>query len=188
MVDLDKARFWEQVRLATKLVASWPLWKQNILVQSGKPTVDVPRIPIKYQNTGEPNMKLYDTLSYCWQNHTLPKEKYDRYTACIPIGYFRFFFSHNAGCKTAEIKVIIVHPDGSELKIIHQLYGSTGPAPDWTCWKCGKWNQALTEAHAAMELANNRTKKELDIIRENAAKLEAEKHQMELKKFEDLFA
>jgi hypothetical protein len=38
--------FWAEVAKATKLVASWPKWKQNILEQSGKPTVDVPRQPI----------------------------------------------------------------------------------------------------------------------------------------------
>ena len=36
----------EQMKLAVKLVESWPLWKQNILEQSGKPTVDPPREPV----------------------------------------------------------------------------------------------------------------------------------------------
>jgi len=31
---------------ATKLVESWPAWKQNILGNSSKPNVEVPRIPI----------------------------------------------------------------------------------------------------------------------------------------------
>ena len=31
---------------ASKIVASWPLWKQNILVDSGSPTVRVPRTPV----------------------------------------------------------------------------------------------------------------------------------------------
>lgn len=32
-----------QIKLANKLVKSWPKWKQNILEQSLKPTLDKPR-------------------------------------------------------------------------------------------------------------------------------------------------
>lgn len=36
----------EQIERATKLVESWPKWKQNILVNSGKPSFDTPREPV----------------------------------------------------------------------------------------------------------------------------------------------
>lgn len=36
---------------ASREVATWPPWKQNILVQSGKPTVDTPRTPIPSDDT-----------------------------------------------------------------------------------------------------------------------------------------
>lgn len=39
----------QQIRIATGLVQKWPAWKQNILVQSGQPTVKVPRTPLNIQ-------------------------------------------------------------------------------------------------------------------------------------------
>jgi hypothetical protein len=43
-----------QIQIATKLVQNMPTWKQNILVQSGQPTVRVPRTPLNIQAaTGE---------------------------------------------------------------------------------------------------------------------------------------
>lgn len=49
-MTLDEVR--EQMALASKLVATWPVWKQNILEQSGRPTVDVPRDPIVNERDG----------------------------------------------------------------------------------------------------------------------------------------
>jgi len=39
----------KQVTDARKCMESWPEWKKNILVQSGKPTVDTPRKPVNNQ-------------------------------------------------------------------------------------------------------------------------------------------
>jgi hypothetical protein len=36
----------EAIERATKLVKSWPLWKQNILVNSGQATLKIPRRPV----------------------------------------------------------------------------------------------------------------------------------------------
>lgn len=38
--------FAEQLEIASRIVATWPAWKRNILVNMDKPTVDVPRTPI----------------------------------------------------------------------------------------------------------------------------------------------
>jgi hypothetical protein len=43
-VTRDELR--EAVKQATKIVESWPLWKQNILKHSGEPSVSVPRTPV----------------------------------------------------------------------------------------------------------------------------------------------
>ena len=43
--------FIRSLERASKLVASWPLWKQNILVNSASPTVRVPRKPINARNS-----------------------------------------------------------------------------------------------------------------------------------------
>lgn len=39
----------KQIEDARKVVRTWPEWKQNILVQSGQPTVSVPREPVNNQ-------------------------------------------------------------------------------------------------------------------------------------------
>ena len=36
----------EQIEMATKLVETWPSWKQNILVHSAQSTVASPRTPV----------------------------------------------------------------------------------------------------------------------------------------------
>lgn len=38
--------FRKQLEHATKIVESWPKWKQNILEHSASPTVSVPREPV----------------------------------------------------------------------------------------------------------------------------------------------
>lgn len=38
-----------QIENATKLVNSWPQWKQKILIQSAQPTVSSPRTPVNNQ-------------------------------------------------------------------------------------------------------------------------------------------
>lgn len=132
-------------------------------------------------------MNLANTFIYCWRHNSLPRVKWNKDTACIAVGSFRFFYWHNQGLSADEIKVIIVHPEGGELKIIHQSYGGVGRAPDWACWKHGKWDQALSEAVLLMEDANIKKQEELDDIREEEMRLETEKRNAELKKFEDLF-
>jgi len=44
----------KQMKIAAKLVESWPVWKQNILDQSGRPSVDVPRTPIVVCESEQP--------------------------------------------------------------------------------------------------------------------------------------
>ena len=41
----------QQIAKANILIATWPNWKQNILVHSSKPTVSTPRTPVNNQTT-----------------------------------------------------------------------------------------------------------------------------------------
>lgn len=43
---MTKEEFRKQMNIAVALVNSWPLWKQNLLEQSSKPTVSKPRKPV----------------------------------------------------------------------------------------------------------------------------------------------
>jgi hypothetical protein len=43
---MAKDEIYRRIESATKLVQSWPAWKQNILIQSAQPTVKIPRIPV----------------------------------------------------------------------------------------------------------------------------------------------
>lgn len=43
---MSKAEFKRQMAIASKLVASWPVWKQRLLEQSSKPFVEKPREPV----------------------------------------------------------------------------------------------------------------------------------------------
>ena len=43
---------------ASKIVKSWPDWKQNILIDSSKPTNSTPRVPVTDQS--QPNDKKKD--------------------------------------------------------------------------------------------------------------------------------
>jgi len=43
---MTKEEFAKQMAIAVKLVNSWPKWKRNLLEQSSKPTVEVPRKPV----------------------------------------------------------------------------------------------------------------------------------------------
>lgn len=43
---MTEKEFKKQLEIATKIVESWPLWKQNILEDSSKSTVSKPRPPI----------------------------------------------------------------------------------------------------------------------------------------------
>jgi len=43
---MTKAEIREKIELANKLVESWPVWKRNILVNSSKSSVSVPRPPV----------------------------------------------------------------------------------------------------------------------------------------------
>jgi hypothetical protein len=43
---MDRKYIFQQIEMATRVVQKWPLWKQNILKNSGKPRFDVPRKPI----------------------------------------------------------------------------------------------------------------------------------------------
>lgn len=43
---MTKAELREKIDRANKLVESWPAWKRNILINSSKPSVSVPRPPV----------------------------------------------------------------------------------------------------------------------------------------------
>jgi len=43
---MSEKEFRAQLARATALVATWPAWKRNILEQSSRPTVSVPRTPV----------------------------------------------------------------------------------------------------------------------------------------------
>jgi len=49
--QMTQEEFNRQMELATKLVESWPLWKQNLLEQSSKPFVSEPRKPVINKET-----------------------------------------------------------------------------------------------------------------------------------------
>lgn len=38
--------FWRHCQEASERVKRWPKWKQNILTDSAKPTLDIPRQPV----------------------------------------------------------------------------------------------------------------------------------------------
>ncbi|MBX3417876.1 MAG: hypothetical protein KF851_09755 [Pirellulaceae bacterium] len=41
----------EQIERASEIVASWPVWKQNILIHSSQPRNSVPREPVIYSSS-----------------------------------------------------------------------------------------------------------------------------------------
>lgn len=43
---MSKEEFDKQMQIAVDIVSSWPIWKQNLLEQSSKATVLVPREPV----------------------------------------------------------------------------------------------------------------------------------------------
>jgi hypothetical protein len=57
---MDATAVRKRIESATKLVKSWPLWKQNILVQSASPTVKVPRKPIHVHSDTLPDRRGED--------------------------------------------------------------------------------------------------------------------------------
>jgi hypothetical protein len=50
--------FREHLIQASRVVSTWPAWKQKLLEQSSKPTVDVPRNPVDNQKVVEEAFKL----------------------------------------------------------------------------------------------------------------------------------
>lgn len=42
----NRNHFWRHCQEASERVRRWPKWKQNILVDSAKPTLDIPRQPV----------------------------------------------------------------------------------------------------------------------------------------------
>jgi len=50
---MSQEEFRKQYEIATSLVNQWPAWKQNILEDSSKPTVSVPRAPVDNQRIAE---------------------------------------------------------------------------------------------------------------------------------------
>jgi hypothetical protein len=189
MVDLDKDRFWEQVRIATKLVASWPIWKQNILVQSGKPTVDMPRVPIKYPSMMGVNMtasELTRLVYQCYGLDSLPKIRDTRGNCYILVNHFQiYFWIHEAHSK--EVLVNILHPDGDKLEIIHTFTGHTGSCPEWVHWDHGAWDSAFVEACSIIEAAYERVQKEHDARLAESQREAERKLQEKINKFEALF-
>ncbi len=43
---MSREQLLEQFEIANAVVSQWPKWKQNLLVDSSKPTVSVPRAPV----------------------------------------------------------------------------------------------------------------------------------------------
>ena len=54
---MSEKEFQEQYALASALVKSWPVWKQNILQNSSKPTVAVAREPVDNARIAEEHAK-----------------------------------------------------------------------------------------------------------------------------------
>lgn len=129
-------------------------------------------------------MRLVEVLRDCWNHNSLPKVGID-YNKYVEIKPFRFYYWYSSGCYTEEIKVVIVHPDGSELKIIHKLYGEN--PPDWDCWKTGAWDQGLKDAMTTIAIANHKQLNEMQKAKELASQNKAAKELETRKKFEALF-
>lgn len=55
----ERTDFHRHIEHCSAVVKTWPLWKQNILAQSGSPTVPTPRTPITYEKTPEDSDELY---------------------------------------------------------------------------------------------------------------------------------
>jgi hypothetical protein len=58
---MSQEEFKKQFEIASALVATWPVWKQNILEYSSKPTVSVPRTPVDNQRVSAENEKTQKT-------------------------------------------------------------------------------------------------------------------------------
>ena len=54
---MSQEEFKKQFDIASALVATWPVWKQNILEYSSKPTVSVPRTPVDNQRAAGESQK-----------------------------------------------------------------------------------------------------------------------------------
>lgn len=58
---MSREEFQRHQAMAKSLVTTWPKWKQNILENSSKPTVSVPRTPVitlsESARTNEPQQK-----------------------------------------------------------------------------------------------------------------------------------
>lgn len=50
---MSREEFKKQYAIASALVESWPVWKQNILAISASPTVAVPRQPVDNRDDSE---------------------------------------------------------------------------------------------------------------------------------------
>jgi hypothetical protein len=50
---MSQEEFKKQFEIASALVATWPVWKQNILEYSSSPTVSVARTPVDNQRISE---------------------------------------------------------------------------------------------------------------------------------------
>jgi hypothetical protein len=46
MTEEEKGELRQKIKIAAEEVRSWPAWMQNILVDSARPTVRVPRTPV----------------------------------------------------------------------------------------------------------------------------------------------
>ena len=58
---MSQEEFRKQFEIASALVESWPVWKQNIVEYSSKPTVSVPRTPVDNQRVSAENEKIQKT-------------------------------------------------------------------------------------------------------------------------------
>ena len=48
---MTRSELTQQIDKATKLVNTWPSWKQNILAHSSQPSVSAPRPPVNNQES-----------------------------------------------------------------------------------------------------------------------------------------
>ena len=54
---MSQEEFKKQFDIASSLVAQWPIWKRNILEDSSKPTVAIPRLPVDNLRASDQSQK-----------------------------------------------------------------------------------------------------------------------------------
>ena len=98
---------------------------------------------------------------------------------------FRFHYHrHSTG---EEWQVWISHPDGNELRIVHESFGTSSHSPPWAFTTAGAWDSALQEAllqiHVTCKKESLRRKEIFDKAEKDQAQINARKKA----KFEAMF-